>query len=388
MKLLARPYRDQSRRCAAHGLCAWVILAAVASNGAHVLAQEVGFVGEHIDTEGDLIDKHMIYASLPDVRPAPIAGYADDAAYVRAMADRAEGFVKFAGDDRQERPRVDAWLAAAHWILSYELEPACTRRIHQLDPDDAPVSTDVTAALLRAEIVLQKSNETLDILRTREDTDALWLAAATRKQRTLSAFSRGLGEYLAPSVGENHVSKAREAASALAVLMEDDDERVVAAATLWHATLRARAEDPSAALAVLPMTATDPPKQTLPHAFFARLLRCELLARRGGFGVALALLAKMDEPVGTWFAQGPPRDDALRALAWTKLRVLKMWHTELMKSDANTAEAEWCAQRMQAIITDRLPEDRRTILRISPAIPVIGEEAAAAKVPTPPATDE
>jgi len=355
----------------------FVFLVAFAVPNDNCLAQVIGEDSENLvpEVEGDLIDKELVHASLPEVRLASIDGYADDATYARAMSERAEGLAHRAGGEREESVRVKAWLAAANTILAFELEPACTRRFYHLDVENVPVSADLTAALLRAESSLQKAGETIETVRARDGNDVAWLAAAARDHRTLSALSRGLSEYLSPSTGADQVSKAREAASALAILMEDSDERMVAAATLWHAALRAREEDPSAALTVLPMTASDPPKSAMPHAYFSRLLRCELLARRGGYGVALALLAKMDEPVGTWFGTGAPRDEAMRSLAWTKLRVLKLWHTELMKSEANATEAAWCAQRMQEIIADRLPEDRRTLLRISPAAPVIAEDA-------------
>lgn len=319
------------------------------------------------------IDKVIAHASLPEVQLAKIEGFETEAAYLQAMIDKSESFAKRAEEEREESVRVDAWLAAANHILAFEIEPVCSRRFHGLEEPDAPISAGASAALVRSEAALGKAHELLELQGKREATDSTWLTKATHTHRTLEAFARGLNEYLFPASGEDQVSKARDAASALAVLMEDGDEEIAAGATLWHAALRARAGELDAALAVLPVFASESARAAHPQAFFARILRCELLARRGGYGAALAVLSKMDEPIAVWFPLGAARDDAMRTLAWTKVRVLKAWHTELSKSQSLAEEAAWCAERMQAIIADRLPEGRRTISRISPVIPIMAK---------------
>lgn len=368
------------------GIRPWVfaitLLGFAAPYDAMIMAQDDQGPGE------DLISRQLVFQQLPDIRPAPVEGYESDAAYLRAMAERSNDLARKAGAEREETTQVDLWLAAANHLLAFEIEPACTRRFHHLDPPDTPVSAEVAAALTRAREWLQKANEMLETLRTREEIDAQWLASAARRHRALTAFAQGLSEYLDPSPGGEGTSAAREAASAVAVLLEDDQEGVAAAAALWHAALRARGPDSAAALSVLPVTAADLPKNALPHAFFARLLRCELLSQGGGHGVALALLSKMEEPAARWFGQGSDRDAAMRALAWTKLRILKSWHDELIKSESNGAEAAWCAERMRAIIVDRFPEDRRTVLRVSPVIPVIAAAGGSAHRPTTPVDKE
>lgn len=364
----------------AHQLCTLFLLGSLGTFCVKSLAQNVE---ESKVGEPAAIDKVIADASLPEVRLAKIEGFDTESAYLVAQREQSEALAKRAAEEREESVRADFWLAAANHILAYEIEPACSRRFHRLDASDAPVSPDVTAALLRADTALQKAGELLEVLRSRDTTDTAWLAKFIRNHRALVAFARGLGEYLVPANGDDRVARAREAASALAIPMEDSDEVVALTATLWHAALRARAGDPDAALAVLPMTASDAPKSCQPQAFFARLLRCELLAQRGGYGVALALLAKLDEPVAGWFPQGASRDDAMRTLAWTKLRILKSWHEELSKSADRTEEAAWCIERMQAIIADRLPEDRRTISRVSPVIPIMVTPGVAPELPKP-----
>lgn len=357
-----------------------LVLATCLPSSVNVLAQDdnPGESGATVVTV-----KEIATATLPEVYLANIEGFETEGAYLLAIIEKSEALAKSAEEEREESVRVDAWLVAANHILAFAIEPACTRRFHRLEEPDAPVSAEVSAALVRVDAALQKANELLELLGKRDATDSTWLAKATHTHRTLEAFARGLSEYLVPASGEDRVSKAREAASALAVLMEDGDEGIAAGATLWHAALRARAGELDAALAVLPMFAAESAKAAHPQAFFARLLRCELLARRGGYGVALAVLSKMDEPIAVWFALGTARDDAMRALAWTKVRVLKTWHTELAKSESQAAEAAWCAERMQAIIADRLPEGRRTISRISPVIPIIAKFGMAADAAKP-----
>lgn len=373
--LLCIPNRHTRRASARRAVSG--LLSAILTLGAMTHAQDEPPIG------GDLVHRESVHVSLPEAHPARIEGFDDDAAYLQTVRARADELLQRAEAEAGETTRVELLLAVANHILAWELEPACTRQFLELSSVASP-NAEAATALARAEQALRLSDEFLTRLRGRDATDPAWLSAVDHAYRTLTAFAQALNEYLAPPGESGDSLRTREAASAIAVLMEDDDAGVAAAATLWHAVLRTRAGEPQAALAVLPASVTDAARSAMPHAFFAHLLRCELRAREGGYGAALALLAKMDEPAGAWFPAGAPRDDAMRTLAWTKLRVLRSWHEELRKTDERSAEASWCLERVQAIAADRLPEGRRTVSRISPVIPVIAAVSGSEHTSKPP----
>ena len=98
----------------------------------------------------------------PAVQPAPLDGYDDDRAYVKAMADQAAELTRQAELNLNATTRIDLLLRAANVILANELEPACTSKLLRLDEENAPaITAEVRAALDRADSLLTKAREAM-----------------------------------------------------------------------------------------------------------------------------------------------------------------------------------------------------------------------------------
>jgi len=305
------------------------------------------------------------------VRATPFEGSQEDAAYARSIAARATELVAQADESADPRVRADLLLAAANLILAHELEPACTEKLLGLQAGQAAMSAkQITDALDRADGVLAKAGEILDDASAFPEDAADWAADRRDRLDTLTAFSHGLRAYLVPDEGPDGAKSARHAASGLSVLLEHGNPQVVAAATLWQACLRANESDASRAMFVLDLALSEPRRRDMPFAFFSRLLRCQLLASRGSYAVSLALLTQIEDLCDIWFIRDAERADALRATTFVKIQILRDWHAH-MPETPESAERQWCLDRIQKLTEDRFPEDQRTLLRLSTAVPII-----------------
>ena len=196
------------------------------------------------------------------------------------------------------------------------------------------------------------------------------LNALKSHREALAAFSAAQRAYItSDEPGESSMSP-RRAASRLSSLLEDSDPQVAAAANLWQACLRSLEADPSRALAVLDLVLDDPSPKQLPYAFFARLLRCRLIAARGGFTASLALLLQMEPRLDKWIPSDADRATALRATALVEIQILRQWYDHL---DASTqiAERRWCAERIDALRTERFGGSNATVFRLKNAVPLM-----------------
>lgn len=162
---------------------------------------------------------------------------------------------------------------------------------------------------------------------------------------------------------------SRRAASRLSVLLEDDNPQIAAAAGLWQACLRSRDSDPSRALELLDAALADLPRESLPFSFFARLLRCRLIAARGGHAAALALLTQIEDRCEDWLPDESQRNDAMRALALTEFQILRDWHGALTEPN-QSEERQWCIDRARHLAAERFTEEHHSLLRLNPCIPL------------------
>jgi len=326
-------------------------------------------------------------AERPRAMLAPIADYTDDAAYQQAMDEKVRALLDPAGnepldDASTQLARVERHLAAVNLMLAYRIEPACSRRLHRLD---GGANRDEEQGILRrSREVLDQVGGALDAAPATEGADAERWDTARRHWEILRGFTEGLAAVLVDRpAGEAEAAafleNARAAASSLSILMEEGDEQVVSAATLWHAVLRGIADDPARAMTVLPLATSTPRRPTLPYAFFQRLLRCRSLSDRGSDDLALALLIEMEDRCADWFAEEEDGKLAQRSVAWAQLGVLDHWSARLNPSPDST-ERKWCEFRAAKIFEHRLTEER-TVLRVFPAVPIIATPPAA---PTPP----
>lgn len=338
-------------------------------------------------------------------RLAPMPGFDDDAAYVRSIASRVDELAAQAErvDDRMKR--ADLLAAAVNLILAHQVEPYCSRRLLQLQSDDDVVDkAESQSAFDRADELIARAKTALhewSARRTLQDRDpasskrgglspgpALRSGPASeigQRLDTLQAFASGLRAYLLP--GSND---PRRAASGLAPLIEDRNRAVSAAATLWQACLRSNDSDRARALSVLAPPLADPAPGSMPYAFFARLLRCRLIAERGRDGkddhdpspvAALALLMQIEERCDEWLAgvepdSNPSPMDAMRTAQLVRIQILADWSARLALK-GRVAERKWCMDRIKELWdrfetgATRAGEGNDTVLRLSPAIPII-----------------
>ena len=311
----------------------------------------------------------------PAVEPTPLNGFDNDRSYVKAMAGRAADLAHQAEQAADPATRVDLLLRAANVILANELEPACTSKLLHLDDEQVPViAEEVRAALDRADLLLAKATEGV-----RAEADASPepqgnvgnVGKASRNRlKTLEAFARGLRAFLLPEKGDEAGRAARQAASGLAALLEDEDPQVAAAAALWHACLRSRDADPLRALALLDLALWDPPPNSLPFSLHARLLRCRLIAAEGGHAAALALLTQIEERCDAWLPDDAARADAIRTAALAQIQILRDWHAQLT-DPTDTRERQWCVDRAKRLTDEHFGTEPRRVLRLSPAVPLL-----------------
>jgi len=340
------------------------------------------------------------------VRLGALPGFADDGAFMESVTSRVTALQQQAADADDPQRKAGFLLAAANLILAEQLEPACTKRFFQLDPppqkpvlsregDDALA---IAPALARADVLIAEAKASL---RPPAEHDAADEDAPTTEPRghsfaaqdkelhrtveTLKAFAQALRAYLTAEADADPARTPRRAASGLSVLLEDDNPQVAAAAAFWQACLRAGDPDPTPALAVLDPAVIDPPPGSLRFGFFSRLLRCRVLAARGGSAAALALLLQVEERANDWFKADAERADAVRACAWLRLRILQDWHDRL-DSTSQVDERTWCSSQMETLRAQRFSDARSpTLMRLSQAIPIIARPPGPV-APTPDGT--
>ncbi len=343
----------------------------------------------------------------PDLQLVPIDDSEDEASYVRTIADRAGAMVDKAAQTDDPVDRADLLLAAANLILAFELEPSCTRRLLGMPaggrsgtpagatgvepaspPDEASAVSGrrPTAELLdRAASLIAQADATLVAIESLEAELADQLNQRRQRVRVLLAFAGAIRAYLLDDQRGEEGPGLRGASSKLAPILEDADTKVAAAARFWQACLRALEDDPTAALARLEPVLVDPGRSTNPYGFFARLLRCRLLARRGHPAGALSLLLQIEERCNDDWFDRPERAAALRTVALVRTQILRDWHGRLA-TDTHADERKWCRDRIEQLIDLRLAGDSVTVLRLTPAVPIVA--VAPAPVPAEPPTPQ
>jgi len=365
-------------------------------------------------------EKPQGFPAAPTMELAPIE---DAAAQAGSIPDRVARLKELATKSNAPILRAELELTAANLILGHQIEPICTRSFWGLDEvqtgaqeattgeksTEADRHAKLGAAFDEAGLLLDAAQESIEAAREalhQADADqteaegdeaqeedeherslAARVTAAASHRETLDAFRKALKVALTPPNGDDGKRARRRAASGLSALVEHDDRRVATAAGFWQAYLRKDEDDPHASLARLDYALDEVTATERPYAFFARLMRCEILADHGQPVAATALLTQMEERVLDWYREEGPRHQALQAVAWTKMRTLRAWYDRL---DATTQveERNWCCDQASGLIEKTLTEPR-TLPRLSPAIPLLYdadsvEAAAAAENPNPP----
>ncbi|MCH7807796.1 MAG: hypothetical protein IIB60_01120 [Planctomycetes bacterium] len=344
----------------------------------------LGFFADQASPPDQTAELRPGETGLPQLRLAAIPDYEDDDAFVASFAARARELVHRSEQAPNARTRVDLLLAAANLILARELEPACSRKLlrlrHEAKPPDP---TRLTRSIDHASELLDRAGKAMDAAvgeKESSDSPAADWTDETRRLTALNAFAAGLRAYLLPGDGPEASRRARRSASQLSVLLDDENPRIVAAATLWHACLRGGEADVGPALSVLDHALSEPQRHSMPYALFARLLRCRLVAKRGSAVTALALLVQMEDLRDEWLTDDAHRGDALRAITLTQAQILSDWH-DAMPPSANGPERLWCAKRVAALRAERF-NDETSVFRLGIAIPIIAPEPESAQSTT------
>jgi hypothetical protein len=316
----------------------------------------------------------VVKPSLPSAKLAGGPEQEPEAEHLQTMARRAADLAQNGEQKSKPITRAEWFLAASNLILAYELEPVCSRALLELEGHEEgnPAPADPQSAVLRAATLLERADEELRKEPEGEEDPAERRRMLQRQLSTLQAFRDGLRAYLAPGQGEERLAATRRAASGLSVLLEDSDPRVAAAATLWQATLRFQEGDRSAALSILDLPLSKPPKEATNHGFFARLLRCRILADQGGSAASVALLMQMEEQCEGWFREPAERDAAVRTAGWVQMGILGRQFDRLTEPSQQSAR-QGCADRMNALIRTHFDGEVRTLSRLNAAIPIIAE---------------
>jgi len=339
------------------------------------------------------------FPPLPKLTLAPVNETNDIAAY---RAGVRESVARFAGlADACDDPllRAELRLAAVNLIFARQLEPDCTRTFwslttfeaHKIDRDAIETAFDLVDNLIetaqqdieaardakqqrpdgeppveKGEPPAEKADDEIDPRQQR-------IQAARGLRRTLAAFGTALRAVVAPPADEDSDRGRRRAASKLAALVEEDDRRVAAAAEFWQAYLRKDEADPQPALSRLDYALDDFTPSERPYAFFARVLRCRVLAAHGMRVAALALLKQVEERTYVWFPQDAQQQAAASAVAWVEFQTLLSWHEQL---DPQTQEEarHWCRTEAHKAV-ERSLTAHTALPRIWPAIPLLAELA-------------
>jgi len=308
--------------------------------------------------------------TLPDLPPVLLAtpdSFADEATYLNAKKTECQRLTDLSVAESDPLVQGRYMLAAANTMLSFLVEPACSRAFLSLDASaqDKRALHDV---LDQVENLLDRANEVLAKVKPGDENKDPVLRSLQRASESLQAFHGALKTYLVEDVAEDELpSTRRHAASKLSPMLEDNDVRVVAAARFWQAVLRRGSSDPQRLLQLLRPVMADLASDSA-HAFYSRLLSCRLLASSKEFVSADALLMQLETRCDQWFANEADRADAVRAVALFEMRVVADWYRHLEKDEEARA---WCVERIKQITATHFSGDTNTVLRLSPAIPLL-----------------
>lgn len=340
-------------------------------------------------TQGKSDEKSAQLPHLPDPHLTPITGFNDDEAFLFSVTEEVQGLLKSADEAVLPKDRVDFQLTAANLILARGIEPACSRELLGIrDPGDetygnAPLRTSFD----QADKILKQAGESLTVLARDPKIEPKWQAESKETQETLLAFSLGLRALLTHKGANDadihpRMRRTRRATLGLSPFLEDRRPAVAEAARLWQTSLRASTGRSDRALASLSPALLPPNEDTLPYAFFSRLLRCRMLAKRDEMPVALALLMQIEDRCEEWLPTETERQDAIRTTQFTQLQLLSQWFDQLQSSD-NPKNRAWCTQRQQELIESGFGTPSDTLFRLSYAIPILVQEPASSQSSSP-----
>jgi hypothetical protein len=303
-------------------------------------------------------------------QPRDVGPCDDPSAYEACVDDYARHLAQTA-DGLTEQEAVPARLAAANWILTYQIEPVASRWF---------LGLATTGEIDRAAAAVRQAREHLDrIKRTPEKQDESTSTRpaappdteASAQCETLDVFARSILAAWSRNASDGKEEDPDVAAAKLALLLEDERPDVAGAARLWRAALFAETGRRDRAMALLSRPLAPLAPDALRFDFYSRLYRCHCVADRGGNAVATALLLEIEAQAEEWFLEAEIQQEAARAAAAVRSHVLQDWCDSLVDPDRD-AERQWCISALERIRT-RTCEDAEPckILRLGQAVPLL-----------------
>ncbi len=310
--------------------------------------------------------------ALPSVQLAVPQPYEDERAYVDAKRAEVDELVALADQVDNPLEQCRHRLKAANVMLSYLVEPACSAKLLKIEPAvQSPIKDGIGGRLDEADRLLRRVEDTLAGVAKASETPDPRVSGLRHALETLDAFREAIGIFLlSETASEKTTSATRRAASQLSALLEDDNERISNAATFWQACLRERVSKPKRVRQLLGPVLADPPSGAVRLAFFSSLLSCRLLAKADGYVTSLALLTQLEARCNRWFLSKSDEHNASRAVALVEMQIVADWHRRLSDSK-NGPTRTWCVERIRKLTEEHFSEDTFTVLRLSPAVPIL-----------------
>ena len=262
------------------------------------------------------------------------------------------GYLDWARSRREHYEAQSDGPAAVNLTLAWELEPFASRWLLGLGTAQEQATANVLLA------------SAIERLRAEPDT-----ADSRLVLDPLLPFAVALEAIWNPGEGEVTTLARRRGVMGLAVLLEHERADVTSAALLWQAVLYREMGRPDKALKLLPLATARVERDASAYQFFARLLRCRVLADRGGYAAASALLLQVEELAHDWFTDEHAREEATHAAMLVRMRVIEQWRNTLDPA-VNDREVAWCTRAIERIRAD-LPEDRVELFRLGQAVPFV-----------------
>ena len=355
----------------------------VAAASATTLAQDAGAAGSSppaLSADKAPADRPPVatpFAHLTS-RPYP-EDVADETAYAHWLSQRAQRIRDAAGRTDDPRESIQLTLAALNWVLAAECEPPMSRLLHGINGDSDLLLVGRLAHQCLTDLETLR-NELKEYARNPEH-DAEAAAGFQASIDTLDCFAQALNACVAPDGDDGADVLYRQAASALSAYLEDERPNVAAAALLFKAVLYGRAGRIDRAMRLL-AAATEPLRSdTVHYDFFARLLRCEYLTRRGGYATAWTLLLSIEERSEDWFGTVRTRTEAARAAILARLRICNVWPPAVPEVEREETTS-WCDSITKRLYAEYFgDEGNGAVIRLTTAAPVIVD------IPDPPSAE-
>lgn len=334
------------------------------------------------DRAEDDVESNKAEASIPFLVSLSSEGLPLGAASERELAakvaEKTDSLITAAQDHENNdrlRQAFDGYLAAANWILAYQIEPMSTRELLQVaqpgDADAALVLVNRARAQLARAATIWKSIE--DDEKQVDSSDRFTLAD---QLESLQGFANAFWalwrtDYASDSQRDETLAQA---AGRLSIAREDERPDVALAAQLWQAYLYFVRGRNDRTIDLLPDAMTEP-DQAVRYEFFSRILRCRALVRENrGHSSAIALLARLEHSAPEWFNQPAARLEAQRAAGLARRQVLAAWAAQFRQA-SETQRAEWCDEAIADV--DRKyfssPESA-PLLRLETAAPKVTDQ--------------